>query len=116
MRPLSLPYYSLSNTINRKDRGKPFRVYVTEQFVQSVHMTAQACQLIKTAERLSIMLFYNYSIKDYEAITVQKSHLADVALTFYMPLREAELLPMNPAKNPFTTSLSVLSTSLHKTT
>lgn len=53
---------SLSNIHNRKDRGKPFRVYVTEQFVQIVHMTAQDRRITKTRKAI-YNAFYNYSIK-----------------------------------------------------
>ena len=85
---------SLSNIHNRKDRGKPFRVYVTEQFVQSVHMTAQDRRITKTRKAIYNAFLHLLNQKDYEAITVQEIiDLADVGRsTFYSHYESKELL------------------------
>ena len=84
----------LSNTINRKDRGKLFRVYVTEQFVQSVYMTAQDRRITKTRKAIYQAFLQLLNQKDYEAITVQEIiDLADVGRsTFYSHYESKELL------------------------
>ena len=71
-------------------------MYVTEQFVQSVHMTAPDRRITKTRKAIYQAFLQLLNQKDYEAITVQEIiDLADVGRsTFY----------------------SVLNTSLHKTT
>ena len=75
----------LSTTINRKGRGKLFRVSATEQFVQSVHMTAQDRRITKTRKAIYQAFLQLLNQKDYEAITVQEIiDLADVGRsTFY---------------------------------
>ena len=90
---ISSLHYLLSNTINRKDRGKLFRLYVTEQFVRSVHMTAQDRRITKLESHLSCFL-HLLNQKDYEAITVQEIiDLADVGRsTFYSHYESKELL------------------------
>ena len=84
----------LSTTINRKDRSKLFRVYVTEQFVQSVHMTVQDRRITKTRKAIYQAFLQLLNQKDYEAITVQEIiDLADVGRsTFYSHYESKELL------------------------
>lgn len=84
----------LSTTINRKDRGKPFRVYVTEQFVLSVYMTAQDRRITKTRKAIYNAFLQLLNQIDYEAITVQEIiDLADVGRsTFYSHYESKELL------------------------
>lgn len=91
---ISSLHYLLSTTINRKDRSKPFRVYVTEQFVQSVHMTAQDRRITKTRKAIYNAFLQLLNQKDYEAITVQEIiDLADVGRsTFYSHYESKELL------------------------
>ena len=84
----------LSTTINRKDRSKLFRVSVTEQFVLSVHMTAQDRRITKTRKAIYQAFLHLLNQKDYEAITVQEIiDLADVGRsTFYSHYESKELL------------------------
>ena len=91
---ISSLHYLLSNTINRKDRGKLFRLYVTEQFVRSVHMTAQDRRITKTRKAIYQAFLHLLNQKDYEAITVQEIiDLADVGRsTFYSHYESKELL------------------------
>ena len=91
---ISSLHYLLSNTINRKDRGKLFRLYVTEQFVLSVHMTAQDRRITKTRKAIYQAFLQLLNQKDYEAITVQEIiDLADVGRsTFYSHYESKELL------------------------
>ena len=91
---ISSLHYLLSNTINRKDRGKLFRLYVTEQFVRSVHMTAQDRRISKTRKAIYQAFLQLLNQKDYEAITVQEIiDLADVGRsTFYSHYESKELL------------------------
>ena len=91
---ISSLHYLLSNTINRKDRGKLFRLYVTEQFVRSVHMTAQDRRITKTRKAIYQAFLQLLNQKDYEAITVQEIiDLADVGRsTFYSHYESKELL------------------------
>lgn len=91
---ISSLHYLLSNTINRKDRSKLFRVSVTEQFVRSVHMTAQDRRITKTRKAIYQAFLQLLNQKDYEAITVQEIiDLADVGRsTFYSHYESKELL------------------------
>ena len=91
---ISSLHYLLSNTINRKDRGKLFRLYVTEQFVLSVHMTAQDRRITKTRKAIYQAFLQLLNQKDYEAITVQEIiDLSDVGRsTFYSHYESKELL------------------------
>ena len=91
---ISSLHYLLSTTINRKDRSKLFRVYVTEQFVLSVHMTAQDRRITKTRKAIYQAFLHLLNQKDYEAITVQEIiDLADVGRsTFYSHYESKELL------------------------
>ena len=84
----------LSTTINRKDRSKLFRVYVTEQFVQIVHMNTQDRRITKTRKAIYQAFLHLLNQKDYEAITVQEIiDLADVGRsTFYSHYESKELL------------------------
>ena len=86
--------YLLSNTINRKDRSKPFSVYVIEQFVQIVHMPAQDRRITKTRKAIYSAFLQLLNQKDYETITVQEIiDLADVGRsTFYSHYESKELL------------------------
>lgn len=86
--------YLLSNTINRKDRSKLFAMYITEQFVQIVYMTAQDRRITKTRKAIYQAFLHLLNQKDYEAITVQEIiDLADVGRsTFYSHYESKELL------------------------
>ena len=91
---ISSLHYLLSTTINRKDRSKLFRVYVTEQFVQIVHMNTQDRRITKTRKAIYQAFLHLLNQKDYEAITVQEIiDLADVGRsTFYSHYESKELL------------------------
>lgn len=93
-------------------------MYVTEQFVHSVHMTAQDRRITKTRKAIYQAFLYLLNQKDYEAITVQEIiDLADVGRsTFTAIMRAKSYYWMSSAKSSFTICLSVLNTSLHKTT
>ena len=52
-------------------------MYVTEQFVQSVHMTAQDRRITKTRKAIYNAFLQLLNQKDYEAITVQE--IIDIA-------------------------------------
>ena len=108
---------SLSNIHNRKDRGKPFRVYVTEQFVLSVHMTAQDRRITKTRKAIYNAFLQLLNQKDYEAITVQEIiDLADVGRsTFYSHYESKELLLDELCQKLFHHLFERLNTSHHKT-
>ena len=69
-------------------------MYVTEQFVHSVHMTAQDRRITKTRKAIYQAFLYLLNQKDYEAITVQEIiDLADVGRsTFYSHYESKELL------------------------
>ena len=69
-------------------------MYVTEQFVYSVHMTAQDRRITKTRKAIYQAFLYLLNQKDYEAITVQEIiDLADVGRsTFYSHYESKELL------------------------
>ncbi len=69
-------------------------MYVTEQFVQSVHMTAQDRRITKTRKAIYNAFLHLLNQKDYEAITVQEIiDLADVGRsTFYSHYESKELL------------------------
>lgn len=108
----------LSNTINRKDRGKPFAVYVTEQFVHSVHMTAQDRRITKTRKAIYNAFLQLLNLKDYETITVQEIiDLADVGRsTFYSHYESKELLLDELCQKLFHHLLSAIINSLLMTT
>ena len=91
---ISSLHYLLSNTINRKDRSKPFSVYVIEQFVQIVHMKVPDRRITKTRNAIYSAFLRLLNQKDYEAITVQEIiDLADVGRsTFYSHYESKELL------------------------
>lgn len=91
---ISSLHYLLSNTINRKDRSKPFSVYVIEQFVQIVHMKVPDRRITKTRNAIYNAFLQLLNQKDYEAITVQEIiDLADVGRsTFYSHYESKELL------------------------
>ena len=84
----------LSLTLKGKDRGKLFRMYVTEQFVQSVHMTTQDRRITKTRKAIYHAFLHLLSQKDYDIITVQEIiDRADVGRsTFYSHYESKELL------------------------
>ena len=69
-------------------------MYVTEQFVLSVHMTAQDRRITKTRKAIYQAFLHLLNQKDYEAITVQEIiDLADVGRsTFYSHYESKELL------------------------
>ena len=69
-------------------------MYVTEQFVQIVHMTAQDRRITKTRKAIYNAFLQLLNQKDYEAITVQEIiDLADVGRsTFYSHYESKELL------------------------
>lgn len=92
-------------------------MYVTEQFVQIVHMTAQDRRITKTRKAIYNAFLQLLNQKDYEAITVQEIiDLADVGRsTFTAITRVRSYYWMNSVKSSFTISLSVLNTSHHKT-
>ena len=91
---ISSLHYLLSNTINRKDRSKPFSVYVIEQFVQIVHMPDQDRRITKTRKAIYSAFLQLLNQKGYETITVQEIiDLADVGRsTFYSHYESKELL------------------------
>ena len=69
-------------------------MYVTEQFVHSVHMTAQDRRITKTRKAIYQAFLHLLNQKDYETITVQEIiDLADVGRsTFYSHYESKELL------------------------
>ena len=81
-------------------------MYVTEQFVQSVHMTTQDRRITKTRKAIYHAFLHLLNQKDYETITVQE----------IIDLRAKSYYWMSSAKSSFTICLNVLNTSLHKTT
>lgn len=84
----------LSNTINGKDRSKPFALYITEQFVQIVHMKVPDRRITKTRKAIYNAFLQLLNQKGYETITVQEIiDLADVGRsTFYSHYESKELL------------------------
>ena len=81
-------------------------------------MTAQDRRITKTRKAIYQAFLYLLNQKDYEAITVQEIiDLADVGRsTFYSHYESKELLLDELCQSSFTICLSVLNTSLHKTT
>ena len=69
-------------------------MYVTEQFVQSVHMTTQDRRITKTRKAIYNAFLQLLNQKDYETITVQEIiDLANVGRsTFYSHYESKELL------------------------
>jgi transcriptional regulator, tetR family len=69
-------------------------VFVTEQFVQIVHMTTQDRRITKTRKAIYTAFLQLLNQKDYESITVQEIiDLADVGRsTFYSHYESKELL------------------------
>ena len=69
-------------------------MYITEQFVQIVHMPAQDRRITKTRKAIYAAFLQLLNQKDYEAITVQEIiDLADVGRsTFYSHYESKELL------------------------
>ena len=69
-------------------------MYVTEQFVQIVHMNTQDRRITKTRKAIYQAFLHLLNQKDYEAITVQEIiDLADVGRsTFYSHYESKELL------------------------
>ena len=69
-------------------------MYVTEQFVQSVHMTTQDRRITKTRKAIYHAFLHLLNQKDYDIITVQEIiDRADVARsTFYSHYESKELL------------------------
>ena len=69
-------------------------MYVTEQFVQSVHMTTQDRRISKTRKAIYTAFLQLLNQKNFEMITVQEIiDLADVGRsTFYSHYESKELL------------------------
>lgn len=84
----------LSPTQFRKDRSKPFSVYVIEQFVQIVYMSQTDRRIAKTKKAIYTAFLELLNSKGYQAITVQDIiDLADVGRsTFYSHYESKELL------------------------
>ena len=93
-------------------------MFITEQFVRIVHMSVQDRRITKTRKAIYNAFLQLLNQKDYEAITVQEIiDLADVGRsTFYSHYESKELLLDELCQNSFTTSLSAIINSLHKTT
>lgn len=84
----------LSPTLFRKDRSKPFSVYVIEQFVRIVYMSQTDRRIAKTKKAIYTAFLELLNSKGYQAITVQDIiDLADVGRsTFYSHYESKELL------------------------
>lgn len=84
----------LSPTLFRKDRSKPFSVYVIEQFVRIVYMSQTDRRIAKTKKAIYTSFLELLNSKGYQAITVQDIiDLADVGRsTFYSHYESKELL------------------------
>ena len=84
----------LSPTLFRKDRSKPFSVYVIEQFVRIVYMCQTDRRIAKTKKAIYTAFLELLNSKGYQAITVQDIiDLADVGRsTFYSHYESKELL------------------------
>ncbi len=84
----------LSPTLFRKDRSKPFSVYVIEQFVRIVYMGQTDRRIAKTKKAIYTSFLELLNSKGYQAITVQDIiDLADVGRsTFYSHYESKELL------------------------
>ena len=84
----------LSPTLFRKDRSKPFSVYVIEQFVRIVYMSQTDRRIAKTKKAIYTSFLELLNSKGYQAITVQDIiDRADVGRsTFYSHYESKELL------------------------
>ena len=84
----------LSPTLHRKDRSKPFFVYVIEQFVRIVYMSQTDRRIAKTKKAIYTAFLQLLNSKGYQATTVQDIiDLADVGRsTFYSHYESKELL------------------------
>lgn len=84
----------LSPTLLRKDRNKPFFVYVIEQFVRIVYMSQTDRRIAKTKKAIYTAFLELLNSKGYQATTVQDIiDRADVGRsTFYSHYESKELL------------------------
>ena len=68
-----ITFTSIISHSKKKDRSKPFALYVTEQFVQIVHMTAQDRRITKTRKAIYAAFLQLLNQKNFEPSLFRRS-------------------------------------------